>query len=91
MRSVPLQHRWELELLRGFGSLPDRRRALAQAAALSRLSKEGDDLLSLVARWEAAIRLHAVAGYDLIGVCNEAIKFLLIPDEAVSFIALENP
>src|SRR5947208_10438164 len=54
---------------------------VVRAAALSRLSKEGDDLFSIVARWEAAERLHVVAGYDLIGVCDEAIEFLLIPDE----------
>ena len=40
---------------------------------------------------EAAIRLHVVAGYDLIRVCNEAIELLLIPDEACLFMALENP
>src|SRR4051812_45041308 len=52
------------------------------AAALSRLGKEADDLFSFVTRCEATIRLHAVAGYNLIGVCNEAIELLLIPDEA---------
>src|SRR5829696_1453863 len=50
--------------------------------ALSRLSQEGDDLLSIFARREATIRLHAVAGYDLVGVCNEAVELFFIPDEA---------
>src|SRR3954454_22228014 len=55
------------------------------AAALSRLGKEADDFFSFVTRCEATIRLHAVAGYNLIGVCNEAIELLFIPDEACFF------
>jgi hypothetical protein len=37
---------------------------------------------SVIGGCEAAIRLHVVAGNDLIRVCDEALEFFLVPDEA---------
>jgi hypothetical protein len=38
---------------------------------------------------EAALRLHGIAGHDLIGVCDEAIGLFLVPTKSAPFIALE--
>lgn len=44
--------------------------------------QESDDFCSVVGRCETAIRLHVVAGHDLIGACDEVLELFLVPDEA---------
>src|SRR5258708_28941306 len=44
--------------------------------------QESNNFCSVVGRSEAAKRLHVIAGHDRIGICNETIELVRVPDEA---------
>ena len=51
--------------------------------------QERDQLAAILGRCEPAIRLHTIAGQDLIGFRDEAVELLLIHTKSAPFMALE--